>query len=188
MKFLEKSDIEALIIGCRNHEDEAFDELVRRYTPMMRKVICSFQTASYDFGEMFSEACVALHTAAQRYDLGQNEVTFGLYARICVRNRILGLLRLLDSEPTYSDCNVEQMGEDEGPEADIIERESVDRIVNSARNLLSDYEYRVLMLHIQGYKTSVIAQTLGRTAKSVDNAKSRIFRRLRAELGSEADN
>ena len=188
MKFFENADIEALIIGCRNHDDEAFDELVRRYTPMMRKVICSFPSVSDEFGELFSEACVALHIAAQRYDLGQSDVTFGLYARICVRNRILGLLRNSDSSLDYSECDVEQMGEDRGPEADIIERESFDRIMNSARNLLSDYEYRVLMLHIQGYKTAVIAESLGRTAKSVDNAKSRIFRRLRAEHGSEADN
>ena len=187
MKIFENADIEALIIGCRNHDDEAFDELVRRYTPMMRRVISGFSSVSYDFGELFSEACVALHTAAQKYDLEQSEVTFGLYARICVRNRILGLLRLLDSEPSYSDCNVEQMSEDEGPEAGIIERESFDRIMDSARNLLSNYEYRVLMLHIQGYKTAVIAKTLGRTAKSVDNAKSRIFRRLRQELGGDGD-
>ena len=79
------------------------------------------------------------------------------------------------------------MSEDEGPEAGIIERESFDRIMDSARNLLSNYEYRVLMLHIQGYKTAVIAKTLGRTAKSVDNAKSRIFRRLRQELGGDGD-
>ena len=188
MKFFENTNIEDLIIGCRNRDDEAFDELVRRYTPMMRKVICSFPSLSDEFGELFSEACVALHIAAQRYDLGQSDVTFGLYARICVRNRILGLLRGLDVSQDCSDCDVEQMGEDRGPEADIIERESFDRILHSARNLLSDYEYRVLMLHIQGYKTAVIAKTLGRTSKSVDNAKSRIFRRLRTELGGEADN
>ena len=139
MNFFEKADIEALILGCRNHEDEAFDELVRRYTPMMRKVISSINTSSYDFGELFSEACVTLHTAAQRYDLGQSDVTFGLYARICVRNRILDLLRNSDSDADYSDCDVEQMGEDDGPEAGIIEREAFDRIMNSARNLLSDY-------------------------------------------------
>ena len=55
------------------------------------------------------------------------------------------------------------------------------------RYLLSDYEYSVLLLHIQGYKTAAIAKVLGRTAKSVDNAKSRLFRHLRAELADSSD-
>ena len=188
MNFFENTDVKALILGCRNHEDEAFDELVRRYTPMMKKVVFSFPGVTDDFGELFSEACVALHTAAQRYDLEQSEVTFGLYARICVRNRLLDLFKNGDSEIDYSDCDIDQMIEDNGPEADIIEKESFERIISSAKNLLSNYEYQVLMLHIQGYKTAVIAKTLGRDAKSVDNAKSRIFRRLRAELGGEGNN
>jgi DNA-directed RNA polymerase specialized sigma24 family protein len=53
-----------------------------------------------------------------------------------------------------------------------------------ARDLLSDYEYQVLMLHIQGYKTSEISAAVGRDTKSVDNAKARLFRRLRDALGA----
>ncbi|MBE6533125.1 MAG: sigma-70 family RNA polymerase sigma factor [Ruminococcaceae bacterium] len=182
MNLYEDRDIGALIIECRAHNDEAFDELVRRYTPMMRKVISCFDS-QYDFGELFSEACVALHSAAQRYDVEQGEVTFGLYARICVRNRIVDLLRSAEAAEGFLDCDVEQISDDESVEVGIVKRETIDTLLNSAKNLLSDYEYRVLILHIQGYKTAAIAKMLSRTAKSVDNAKSRLFRRLRAELG-----
>ena len=186
MNLYENEDIGALIIGCRAHDDEAFDELVRRYTPMMRKVISAFDSQC-DFDEMFCEACVALHSAAQRYDVGQSEVTFGLYARICIRNRILDLLRSAESSPNVSDCDVEQISDEESVESGLVKRETIDSLLNSAKNLLSDYEYRVLILHIQGYKTAAIAKMLSRSAKSVDNAKSRLFRRLRAELGDISD-
>ena len=63
------------------------------------------------------------------------------------------------------------------------EREMFNRILTSAKDVLSDYEYRVLMLHIQGYKTADIAASLSKSAKSVDNAKARLFKRLRAEIG-----
>ena len=183
MDLYKNTEIQELICLCRAHDDQAFDELVRRYTPMIRKVIFDFGTLSYDFGELFSEGCVALHTAAQRFDTEQDEVTFGLYARICVRNRILGLLRLSENDRSLCDCDVEQMVDEETPEGRLVERETFDSIIDGAKRVLSDYEFRVLLLHIQGYKTAAIAKMLDRTPKSIDNAKSRLFRRLREEFG-----
>lgn len=183
MNLYENTDICDLILLCREHNDEAFDEIVRRYTPMMRKVILSFDQTSYEFSELFSEACVALHTAAQRYDTKQDEVTFGLFARICIRNRIVDLIRASSVDRGVSECDVELLGEEDNPEIRLEERELFDSILLSAKYLLSDYEYRVLLLHIQGYKTAAIADMLSRSAKSVDNAKSRLFRRLRDEIG-----
>lgn len=184
MIVYENADIRELITLCRQHDDEAFDELVQRYTPMMRKVVIGIGPSSYDYTELFSEACVALHVAAEKYDLEQSEVTFGLYARICVRNRIVDLLRSADR--SLSDTDIEQISDEENVEKRLEEREIVDRILLSAKDLLSDYEYRVLLLHIQGYKTSAIAQRLCRSAKSVDNAKARLFKRLRSEVGGNS--
>ena len=186
MDSYKNCETDILLLKCRDHDDDAFDELVSRYTPMMRRVVSGFGSA-YDFSELFSEACVALHTAAQRFDMEQSEVTFGLYARICVRNRILDLIRR--REPGQSiECDVEQMPIDENPEGELVKKETFHKILNSARLILSDYEYRVLLLHIQGYKTASIAEMLSRTPKSVDNAKSRLFRRLREELSGISDN
>ncbi len=179
----EKTDINDLILLCRKRDDDAFDELVRRYTPMIRKVVSGFATSAYDADELFAEGCVALHIAAQRYDLLQDEVTFGLYARICVRNRILDMLRRAENEQSLSDVDVEQVTDEDSVEERLVDRETFDRLLASAKGVLSDYEYRVLLLHIQGYKTAQIAAMLSRSAKSVDNAKSRLFRRLREEIG-----
>lgn len=176
-------DICRLIALIREHDDEAFDELVHRYTPLIRKVIMSMDQSSYEYSELFSEGCVALHSAAQKYDLSQSEVTFGLYARICIRNRIVDLLRIAESDPAVTDLDIEQMSDDDSIDTRLAEREIFDSLLGSAKDLLSDYEYRVLLLHIQGYKTAAIASMLSRSAKSVDNAKSRLFKRLRAEIG-----
>lgn len=179
----ENEEIRRLIALVREHNDEAFDQLVHRYTPLIRKVIISVGQTSYEYSELFSEGCVALHSAAQRYDLSQSEVTFGLYARICIRNRIVDLLRQADSDPAVSDLDVEQMTDEDSIETRLADREIFDSLLGSAKDLLSDYEYRVLLLHIQGYKTAAIASMLSRSAKSVDNAKSRLFKRLRAQIG-----
>ena len=187
MDVYRNTDISELLLQCRRHDDDAFDELVRRYTPMMRNVISGFGNISMDYSELFSEACVALHVAAGHFDLSQNDVTFGLYARICVRNRILDLLRAAENEKKITDYDVEMMTDSDSVETKLADREEFELILGSAKRLLSDYEYNVLLLHIQGYKTAAIAKALGRTAKSVDNAKSRLFRRLRSEICSISD-
>ena len=79
------------------------------------------------------------------------------------------------------------VADSESIECGIVARETFDRLMSSARSFLSDYEYRVLVLHIQGYKTSAIAKMLDRSPKSVDNAKYRIFGRLRLLLGDVSD-
>ena len=188
MNSYENADVITLILRCRDHDDEAFDELVRRYTPMMRKVVCGFSGSACDSGELFSEACVALHTAALRYDVEQSKVTFGLYARICVRNRVVDTVRHFEQSSSISDCDIEDMPDEDSLQSELERRERVDGILGSARQLLSDYEYKVLILHIQGYKTAAISKMLSRSAKSVDNAKARLFRRLRSELGGVSDN
>ena len=54
----DKTDINELILLCRKRDDDAFDELVRRYTPMIRKVISGFSGCPYDSDELFAEGCV----------------------------------------------------------------------------------------------------------------------------------
>ncbi len=182
MDMYKNTDIRELILLCRRHDDAAFDELVCRYLPMMRKLVLGIGPSSLEYDELFSEACVAIHIAAQRYDIEQDEVTFGLFARICVRNRLLDLVRA-DADRPVGELDVELMGEEDSLEERLVDREIFDKLLGSAKDVLSDYEYQVLLLHIQGYKTSAIASMLSRSAKSVDNAKSRLFRRLRAEIG-----
>ena len=185
MNQYKNSEINDLIVACRERNDSAFDELVSRYTPMIHKVISGFST-SHEFSELFSEACVALHSAMLRYDLEQERVTFGLFARVCVHHRIVDFLRS-ESGQSVVDRDVDDVSDSDSIERGLVEREAFEYLMNSARELLSDYEYRVLVLHIQGYKTSAIAKFLQRDAKSVDNAKYRIFSRLRGLLGDVSD-
>ena len=182
MDLNESTDLNLLILRSREHDDLAFAELVSRYTPMMNKLVATLESAPADRDELFAEACVGLHAAMLKYDLSQDSVTFGLFARICVRNRLLDLVRA-DADRPVGELDVELMGEEDSLEERLVDREIFDKLLGSAKDVLSDYEYRVLLLHIQGYKTSAIASMLSRTAKSVDNAKSRLFRRLRAEIG-----
>ncbi len=184
MVFLKDLSVDELIKMCRAHDDDAFSELLSRYTPMINREVASFFGGSLLYNELFSEASAALHTAAMRYDFSKSEVTFGLYARICVHNRLVDLARSAERLPRCEEYGDEDEPSTDTPESELIMRESVERLMDSARAALSDYEYRVLVLYMQGYKTAEISERLKKSPKSVDNAKSRIFTRLRKVLGA----
>ena len=180
MDLKEKNEVRELILRARDRDNLAFEELVSRYTPLMNKLVSAFAGHPLERDELFAEACVGLHSATLRYDLDQEEVTFGLYANVCIRNRLIDFVRSLERAPLADSSELDDVADGEHIDVRLEERETVERLMAIASRVLSDYEHRVLLLYMQGYKTGAIAKALGRTPKSVDNAKSRIFRRLRA--------
>ena len=181
------SSIEELIIACKKGDDFSFSELVRRYTPLVNKLVSEFAIDAVPAAELFSEGCVALYQAVMSFDSAQCNVTFGLYARVCISHRFVDIARKQRRLPEVADYDVEAVDGSEGPDAGLFRREKIDSIIGYAKSVLSDYEYSVLLYHIQGYKTADISEKLGKSPKSVDNAKYRIFSRLRLLLGDVSE-
>ena len=181
MKYEDK-ELAELIAMAREYDDEAFLELARRYTPMLNKLISGFLNSHLCYDEVFSEACFALHRAVMSYDVGMSDnVTFGLYARICIYRRMCDLVSATQKSIPIVDCDVELVSSDSNIEQRIVGRERMAEYLSKARSVLSDYEYRVFLMHIEGATTHEIANKLGKNNKSVENAKSRMFKHLREE-------
>lgn len=188
MQMLENMSVSDLILKVREGGGEEFSELIRRYLPMIKKVSSSFTTGKIRADEAFCEASVAFYRAAMTYDVERAEVTFGLYARICVYRRLCDLVGKENrKEEFFSDLNVDSISVQSGIESGLVMRETMRRALSVAKSLLSDYEYQVFNLGLEGYGTAAIAERLGQSAKSVDNAKARAIKRLRekSELFSE---
>ena len=182
---MEEREILELIALVRQGDDVAFSELVSRYTPLMHKEVSEFNISGISFDEMFSEACIALHSAAIKYDIQQNTVTFGLFAKICIHRKLIDLSR---TRPTPEiSFDVDKIPVTPSIDSRLADAERFKLLIDQSKNLLSDFEYRVLTLHIQGYKTARIAEILSSGAKSIDNAKNRIFKKLREYFSEHND-
>jgi len=184
----EDNELALLIAMAREHDDEAFSELAHRYTPMIKKVISGFLNSEIRYDEAFSEACFAFHRAVMSYDAGMSDdVTFGLYSRICIYRRMCDLVSRSKKGVSVVDCDVELVGFDSDIEQRIVGRERMEEYLSKARSVLSNYEYRVFLMYIDGATTNEIAKKLGKNNKSVENAKSRMFKHLREESNLFAD-
>ena len=181
MNKLQHKELAELLSAIKSGVDSdlAFAELVRIYEPMMlSKVSSAFGGVD---AEAMQEAHIALHNAAVNYD-GEHfsGVTFGLFAGICVSNKLKDLIRnktrAAEREEQYSDEAVDAGADVEGA---VLTRDLCDRVLNTASGVLSDLEYKVFCLDLEGYTTRDIAARLLKSAKSVDNAKQRICSKLR---------
>lgn len=171
--------LDMLIIKHREGDEGAFEELVGRFEPLLLKTARSL---SLDVREVYSDACLSLRRAADTYVLG-GEVTFGLYAKICVTRAMYDYAKRSGKDEPVADFDVEDVAVSDGVQRRLEREESLAEFNARVKELLSEYEYRVFTFIMRGYSAAEIADKLGENVKSVENAKLRIFKKLRQGIG-----
>ena len=172
-----KKDPATLLRKIREGNEEAFTDLCEMYKSLTEGAAEKYSaglarednSVKDDFRQ---EATLALYRAANTYDLDQDKVTFGLYARTCIRNALITMIRKAKSKK-----NAKLYGEDTVPAEDIAEKvlsaDEIDALSQKFANVLTPFELEVFTRYLDGEKPREIAKTLGKDAKSASNA---IFR------------
>ena len=137
--------------------------------------------------------------AVREYDASK-AAAFRTYAEICIRNRLYSVLRASAREkhrvlnqsisldtPDF-DSNSYTSGtnhlEQRNPEDDVIDREHTAALLTGVRKQLSEFEAKILEYYLDGLSCREIAETVGKSPKSVDNAVQRIRRKVARQLFS----
>jgi RNA polymerase sporulation-specific sigma factor len=178
----ESKMIPNMLLRLREGDVSVFPTLVEQYAPMMHRCVYNFFATPADRKEAFSEACVTLYAAALSYDFHQTNVTFGLYARICVFRRMASLFAktrrvLAEMAP---EVDVDRVAVPSGIENALVRDETIKELLAKVRSFASEYEYEVfLSMCVNGRSSAETAEKLGKSVKSVENAKDRLLRRIR---------
>ena len=118
------------------------------------------------------------YSAVQTYK-PSDKVTFGLYAKICVRNRLVSLLRSSSKKSKNAEKTEEKRKGYIDPVYSFFEEDVAQQMEKRIEELLSGFEYSVFRLYIQNKSYKEIAGILGRSVKTVDNALYRIKTKLK---------
>ena len=179
--MLLKTDPE-LIKEVQSGNKDAFNEIIRRYEPLISSIVSRYLSDEFfsqsDRDDLSQEAAIALYNAVMSYDILRSEVSFGLYAKICLSNSLNSALR---RRKRQLEADRVQLTEECGYLCD-------DKLSDAGLLLervdcrLSDFEKSVFRLFIRGYSHRFIAETLGRTEKSIDNAIYRIRSKISSKL------
>ena len=173
------------LIAVKNGDKSAFEELLVKYEPLIfseaAKIIAKNPDLRGEEEEMRQEGRMALYDAAMGYK--ENEaVTFGLYAKICVHNRLISYLRKLISRQKRAEkADAVKVAQSTSGAAEelMFAYESSAMLRKLVSEALTDYERRVLLLYMEKKSYAEIAAQLGKDEKSVDNALCRAKGKIR---------
>ncbi len=186
----------------------AEETLIRNYAGIVYKKARVYFMAGADAEDVVQEGMIGLLKAVRSYDAEKN-ASFGTYAERCVTNQIISAIRSADRikhKPLNTSVSlnkpVAQGGVAQGtpdgaeitlgdtlrtdpadsPDEMLIIKDVAYYILNNGDNIFSDLEMKVLNEYIKGFTSGQIAERLGKSNKSVDNALQRTRKKVIAYL------
>lgn len=184
----ENSELTDMIMAVRNGDDDACALLIRRYAPLINGLVrstllCMPGPGDADEDELRQEAAIKLYQAALTYDLG-GQVSFGLYAKLCIKNRMISLLRRRGSADWLSTVELsDDLTDGEGDPSEFVLREEHEgELEKKIKEILSPLEYDVYNLYIDGIGPTEIADTLSISVKTAENAVYRLKTKIQKLL------
>ena len=190
---MEKEALRALIELAQQGDSNAFSELLTAYEPLISSTVSKTMSkmpelTEADAEDLRQEAIIAFYSSLISYDFSISNVEFGLYAKVCICNRLVSQMRIIKrhmshSAPLYDQDAIARIVSDEGdPAARIIELESERSLLKLISESLSRYENKVFRMYVSGMSAADMATELDTTEKSVNNAVFRIRRKLKELL------
>ena len=197
-----ENDILILLERVKQGDGASFAELAARYKTLTDSAVYRFSRSvdsdggdgSYGIDDLRQYAAVALYRAAVTYEPYENgkgkEVSFGLYAKICVNNALVSVIRKYKSAKKRAEKRAKRAqsaalsGQDD-PLERLVASESAHEFMTSVRERLSEFELEVFDSYITGKSVREIAERLEIEAKSVSNALYRIKVKIKELLKNQ---
>lgn len=164
-------------------DQDAYTVIIRYFFPIVKSISASYFLVGGDRDDLIQEGLIGLYRAVVSFDSHRHN-NFVLYARICIHRAMLNAVKadnrlkntFLNHSGRFGDDESEPIGGD--PLDEIVRRESILNAYEKMEQKLSPLEQRVLMLSLEGHSHTEIAEALNKNTKSVENAFSRIRKKL----------
>ncbi len=184
MKDYTRYTDEELITMLRGGEQEVMDFLIEKYKSMVRQKARVLYLVGGEQDDLIQEGMIGLFKAVRDYR-SEKDASFGTFARLCVDRQIYHALESSNRQKhqplnSYVSMNSEEWEAEvytmfqQSPENIVIAQENALHLEHTIRRQLSDFENQVLEMYLDGDNYLVIAEKLGKTPKSIDNALQRI--------------
>ena len=185
---------EQLLCDYKNGNQEIMDYLMVKYKSMVRKKARAMYLLGGENEDLIQEGMIGLIKAVRDFDVTQ-KTSFSSFAELCVSRQMYSAIEASNRKKhlplnsyvsLYEDS--EEVGEgrslplidriesskENDPEVLYFGKEYTEAFAEQLKELLSPLENHVLYLHLMGTDYRTIAELLGKSPKSVDNALQRI--------------
>lgn len=194
-KKFENITDEILAEKAQNGDGAAEEALINRYRELVKSRAHLYFIAGADNEDVMQEGMIGLFKAVRGYEKNKN-AAFKTFANLCINRQIISAIRsasrnkhvplnaCISLDEPISDNEGSDAVKDiaaslaEGPEELTLARDIIERIVISTPQFLSSFEQKVWSEYLAGKNYNVIADELGKSSKSIDNAIQRIKKKV----------
>ncbi len=193
----EKTDDNELVRLAQSGDKAALETILMRYKPLVHKKSQPYYLAGGDDDDIVQEGLIGLYKAVMDFDSDKFPL-FNVFAGVCIERRIISAVKKasrMKHSPLNSYVSLSGTADDDesalgnmigsgsgDPERIVIERENAEGLEGKITELLSPFELKVLLCHLNGKSYRETAETVGRDVKAVDNAMQRIKKKLETVL------
>ena len=187
-----------LIKLSRLGDKDAEEYILVKYTPMVMSETRTLFLIGAEVEDLIQEGMIGLFSAIRDYDM-DSPASFKTFAHICVRNRLKTAITMAnrmkhsplnsyvsvifssDYEENLDEEGREKLSDmgDNDPEHLYIENERLEQMYRALDLKLSAMERKVVGLYLNGLSRGEIADALGKSPKSIDNALNRVHNKLK---------
>jgi len=181
---------------AQSGDEAAIEYLLYKYRGLVRTKVRSYFLLGAEKEDLLQIGMIGLWQAIVDYR-PEKDISFISFARICIERHVITAIKTATRQkqsPLNSSVSLEYPSEDSDsewnlaeilvsddmidPEELVLRREDNRRLCDMLRRLLSDFEWRVLSGYQVGKSYREIASELQCKTKSVDNALTRIKRKI----------
>lgn len=187
MQDLKNKKDEELLALARAGDQQAMECLLNRYRNMVRARAREFIFVHRELDDLIQEGMVGLYVAANEYrpECGKS---FKNFAYLCVRRRILDFVKQLSRQknaPLYDYISIYNPDfslstDEQSPEESVIDVESRSEFWLKIGKVLSDFEFRIISMYLEGMSYNEMCEATGKPSKSIDNALARSKKKLKS--------
>ncbi len=199
VRFDLKKD-EEIALEAKAGSSIALEFLINKYRNFVKAKARSYFLIGADREDIIQEGMIGLYKAIRDFR-GDRLSSFRAFAELCITRQIITAIKTATRQKhiplnSYVSLNKPIYDEDSDrtlldiltgakitdPEELIINKEEYNDIEFKMGEILSELEWRVLMLYLEGKSYHEIAVELERHVKSIDNALQRVKRKLERYL------
>lgn len=195
---------EEIIIAAKSGNDKALEYLINKYKNFVRAKAKAYFLVGADKEDIIQEGMIGLYKAIRDFK-GDKLSSFKSFAELCITRQIITAVKTATrqkhiplnsyislNKPIYDDESNRTLMDiiysneiAPNPEEMIISREEIAGIEGKLNEILSNLEWEVLSLYLEGKSYNEIAIELDRHVKSIDNALQRVKRKLEKYIEEE---
>lgn len=179
-KRFSKMTDEALVLLAQAGDQSAIEELFRRHSGLVRSCARRYFLIGGETEDLIQEGMIGLYRAIGSYD-GKREgcSSFKNFAYLCISRQILDAVKKaskMGAEGHSLNGGMAETGL--SPEELLILSDEQKEFRQKMSRVLSDFEFKVMTMYMDGMTCAEICEATGKSPKSVDNALQRSKRKL----------